>query len=80
MAQRELLSSLGVPESNQLFGTAVTKGYSSLENHAEQIILRNIPEGSTVEDMGFSWGGLQKSIPCVNCEPFVQASGTLSQH
>jgi len=78
--QRELLARFGVPEANQFFGAGVTKGFSALENHAEQIILRNLPEGASVEKWGISWSGLQKPIPCPNCAPLVNAVGGWLQY
>ncbi|MCL1918637.1 MAG: RHS domain-containing protein, partial [Peptococcaceae bacterium] len=70
-AQRAELVRLGVPEGNIFHGRGVTNGFSQIENHAERIVLRNIPEGSSVVHWGISWGGLQRNLPCVSCRPYV---------
>jgi len=73
--QVERLVELGVPRANILRGRSVTKGFTKLENHAERVILRNLPEGAGVERWGISWAGKQKPIPCPNCAPHVSESG-----
>lgn len=73
--QVALLKEYGVLEENIFRNSAVTKGFEQLENHAERIILRNLPEGATVERWGISWAGKQKNIPCPHCEPFVRDAG-----
>jgi RHS repeat-associated protein len=66
-AQRELLLRFGIPEENLLFGAGVRNGFPQLENHAERIIMRNLPDGAIIEEWGISWAGGQKPIPCANC-------------
>jgi RHS repeat-associated protein len=74
-AQRAALVERGVPEENIFHGKGVVDGYDKIDNHAERIILRNLPEGSEVTRWGISWGGLQRNEPCVNCAPYVEAAG-----
>src|SRR5438046_2777850 len=74
-AQVRRLVELGVPEQNIFSGARYSRGFSALENHAERVILRNLPEGSTVNRWGISWGGQQRPIPCPACEPFVNRAG-----
>jgi uncharacterized Zn-binding protein involved in type VI secretion len=45
------------------------------ENHGERVILRNLPEGSKVEEWGISYGSNQSPHPCSTCKPFVDRSG-----
>jgi hypothetical protein len=73
--QREILSKYGVPEANMLTGAKYGKGYTSLENHAERVILRNLPKGANIEEWGISWASKEKPVPCGNCQPFVEAGG-----
>ncbi|QNP49087.1 hypothetical protein [Diaphorobacter aerolatus] len=57
--QRARLQELGVPEANIIHGkgSALPKEGNPINvNHAEQIIIRNIPEGSQVTRKGISWG------------------------
>ncbi|WP_442867003.1 hypothetical protein [Acidovorax sp. GBBC 3334] len=61
----------GVPKENIFNGVKYGKGYSNLDNNAERIILRNIPENSKVEHRGIPWGGRQRNLRCNNCEPHV---------
>jgi hypothetical protein len=76
-AQRASLITSGVPEEN-IFSGAAFRSANSLENHAEQVILRNIPEGTTINRWGISWTTDQRPIPCSNCAPLVRdAGGTL---
>lgn len=76
--QRKLLGQYGIPNQNMFWGATYYKGFTKEENHAERIILRNLPKGATVARWGISWAGDQKSVPCGVCEPFVtQAGGTL---
>jgi RHS repeat-associated protein len=74
-AQVERLVELGVPRENIFSGAEYYKGFSAEENHAERVILRNLPEGATVNRWGISWGGQQRPIPCDVCEPFVNQAG-----
>jgi len=74
-AQRETLVGARVPEDNILWGAEYTKGFTCEQNHAEQIINRNLPAGAKVEGWGISWAGKQKPIPCVGCEEMVAATG-----
>jgi hypothetical protein len=74
-AQREMLSKLGIPEENILWGAKVTKGFSKVENHAERIIERNLPMGAVGERWGISWTTPRKPIPCLNCKPVVLKTG-----
>ncbi|MBM4779632.1 MAG: hypothetical protein GQE15_18155 [Archangiaceae bacterium] len=41
-------------------------------NHAEQTILRHLPEGAVVEEWGISWTTTQKPLPCEACSPVVR--------
>jgi len=74
-AQRELLQELGVPKENIFNGRAFVKDFERLENHAERIILRNLPENSVVSRWGVSWGGLQRNASCASCQPHVDIAG-----
>ena len=77
-AQVQRLVELGVPRENIFSGARFSKGFTAAENHAERVILRNLPEGATVNRWGISWGGQQRAVPCNVCEPFVnQAGGVL---
>ena len=79
-AQREMLVESGVPKENILWGAKYTKGFGRADNHAEKIILRNLPERATPEEWGISWAERQKPIPCPNCEvPVNQSGGTLQR-
>lgn len=51
----------------------------ALENHAERVILRNLPEGARVNRWGISSGAHQWPLPCPqSCQPYVvQAGGIL---
>lgn len=45
-------------------------------NHAERIILRNIPDDTKVIRKGISWGSKQRNAPCSRCKQSVDnASG-----
>ena len=45
-------------------------------NHAEQIILSNIPDDAIVTRKGISWGSKQRNAPCSRCKQSVDdASG-----
>ncbi|UHQ21442.1 DUF6531 domain-containing protein [Lysobacter sp. 5GHs7-4] len=72
--QRELLEEYGVPASNIFHGAAV-RANDQLANHAERVILRNLPPGAKVTRWGISWAGNQKNASCPNCQPFVDAAG-----
>ena len=79
-AQVNRLVELGVPRENIFSGaasrlTGATAEETRLLNHAERVILRNLPEGATVNRWGISWGGQQRAIPCDVCEPFVNQAG-----
>ncbi|MCE9732383.1 RHS repeat-associated core domain-containing protein [Pectobacterium sp. IFB5596] len=73
--QVEALERLGVARENIFKGARVTNDFAKLENHAERIILRNLPDGAVVNRWGISWGGLQRGIPCDHCAPFVRDAG-----
>ena len=73
--QVERLTELGVPSERILSGAQFSKGFSAAENHAERVILRNLPEGASVTRWGISWGGQQRAVPCPVCEPFVNLAG-----
>jgi hypothetical protein len=77
-AQRASLIASGVPEEN-IFSGAAFASANQLENHAEQVILRNIPEDATINGWGISWTTDQRPIPCPNCAPFVQNAGGIIQ-
>ena len=76
--QRALLKQIGVPEKNILFGKGsvlpVTKVNSNI-NHAEQIILRNIPKDAKVTRKGISWSSKHKNAPCSKCQSSVDGAG-----
>ncbi|WP_232447172.1 RHS repeat-associated core domain-containing protein [Burkholderia ubonensis] len=74
-AQRQALVRLGVPEENIFHGKSAIDGFDRLENHAERIILRNLPEGAEVTRWGVSWGGLQRNASCASCQPHVEQAG-----
>lgn len=79
-AQRKLAAEMGIPPENILSGTKVRSSHADpaqakLENHAERVIIRNLPEGAKVEKWGVSWGGKQTNASCLNCQPHVEASG-----
>lgn len=79
-AQRKLAAEMGIPPENILSGTKVRSSnadptQAKLENHAERVIIRNLPEGAKVEKWGVSWGGKQTNASCSNCQPHVDASG-----
>ena len=44
-------------------------------NHAEQIILRNIPDDAKVTRKGISWGSKQRNAPCSRYKPSVDGAG-----
>ena len=44
-------------------------------NHAEQIILRNIPDDTKATRKGISWGSKQKNAPCSRGKPSVDGAG-----
>jgi hypothetical protein len=69
------LVELGVPRENIFSGAQYYRGFSAMENHAERVILRNLPEGAIVERWGITWGGQQRPIPCPACEPIVDEAG-----
>ena len=73
------LTSLGIPRQNIFRGPAVTVSDRS-QNHAEQIIRRNLPEGARVRRWGISWGfwnSIDDSLPfpCTNCAATVEELG-----
>jgi hypothetical protein len=74
-AQRDALVQLGIPEQNIFWGAKVTNGFERIDNHAERIILRNLPEGAEVTRWGISWGGLQRNASCASCQPHVDQAG-----
>ncbi|WP_244105238.1 RHS repeat-associated core domain-containing protein [Burkholderia ambifaria] len=74
-AQRQALMKMGVPEENIFYGKKSIDGFDKLENHAERIILRNLPEGAEVSRWGVSWGGLQRNASCPSCQPHVDQAG-----
>ena len=74
-AQRQALMKMGVPEENIFYGKNSIDGFDKLENHAERIILRNLPEGAEVSRWGISWGGLQRNASCPSCQPHVEQAG-----
>lgn len=68
---------LRVPRENIFHGKKVLlpKDVVKNINHAEQIILRNLPIGSQVTKKGISWGGKQINAPCSLCKPSVDGVG-----
>jgi RHS repeat-associated protein len=74
-AQRQALVKLGVPEQNIFYGKGAVDGFEKLDNHAERIILRNLPDGAEVTRWGVSWGGLQRNASCPSCQPHVESAG-----
>ena len=74
-AQQEMLQEMGVPRENIFKGKGATEGYSRVENHAERIIIRGLPEGANVERWGVSWGGQQRNASCATCQPHVDNAG-----
>jgi len=44
-------------------------------NHAEQIILSNIPDDAKVTRKGISWGSKQRNAPCSRCKQSVDGAG-----
>ena len=75
--QRALLEQLGVPKENILSGKKYTLSKDVVKNinHAEQIILRNIPDDIKVTRKGISWGSKQRNTPCSRCKPSVDGAG-----
>ena len=75
--QRALLEQLGVPKENILSGKKFTLSKDVVKNinHAEQIILRNIPDDIKVTRKGISWGSKQRNAPCSRCKPSVDGAG-----
>ena len=75
--QRALLEKLGVPKENILSGKKYTLSKDVVKNinHAEQIILRNIPDDAKVTRKGISWGSKQRNAPCSRCKPSVDGAG-----
>ena len=78
--QRKLLEEAGVPAQNILWG----KDYvvklddaklTKLANHAEQIIMRSVPEGSKFRRWGISWTDKFWNTPCKVCAPDVSKVG-----
>jgi hypothetical protein len=65
-AQRAKLKELGVPSENIFSGTQY-RAEAKLDNHAERVIERNLPEGSIIKKWGISWAGNQKNEMCPNC-------------
>lgn len=77
-AQRTKLQELGVPKEN-IFSGKKAKEFledikaTKLANHAERVIIRNVPEGAVFTGKwGISWGGRQRNASCVNCQPHVE--------
>ncbi len=66
-AQRIRLEELGVPKEN-IFSGAQYRADAKLDNHAERVIQRNLPEGSIIKRWGISWAGNQKNEMCGNCK------------
>ena len=80
--QRASLIAAGVPEENLLSGAAFRLELESAEatrlvNHAERVILRNVPEGTVIRSWGISWTADQRPIPCQVCDPYVRDAGGL---
>ena len=77
-AQRDKLKELGIPEENIFSGKRFKKILEDLEatklaNHAERVIIRNVPEGAIFTGKwGISWAGNQRNESCVNCLSFVE--------
>lgn len=44
-------------------------------NHAERIILRNIPDDAIVTRKGISWGSKQRKAPCSRCKQSIDGVG-----
>jgi RHS family protein len=74
---RSLLEKLGVPKENILSGKKYTlpKDVVKNINHAERIILRNIPDDAIVTRKGISWGSKQRKAPCSRCKQSVDGAG-----
>ncbi len=77
-AQRSKLVELGVPRENIFSGKQYKKIIdgdtiaTNLENHAERVIINNVPEGSVFTGKwGVSWAGKQRNASCSNCQPHV---------
>ena len=68
--QRVLLKLAGVPEKNILSGEEFRVN-DKLENHAEKVILRNLPAGAVDLEWGISWAGGQKAASCSHCATVV---------
>jgi len=78
--QREELARLGVPDAHQFFGAALTRDFERPDNHAERIIIRNLPEDAKILGWGIAWAGFNKSIPCKLCAPHVNDAGGMVQY
>lgn len=48
-------------------GKSIDRNATKFVNHAERVIIRNIPEGTKVLYWGVSWGGRQRNASCLNC-------------
>ena len=72
-----LLEKSGVSKENILSGKKYTlpKDVMKNINHAEQIILRNIPDDAKVTWKGISWGSKQRNAPCSRCKQSVDGAG-----
>jgi hypothetical protein len=78
--QREELARLGVPDAHQFFGAALTRDFERPDNHAERIIIRNLPEDAKILGWGIAWAGFNKSTPCKLCAPHVNDAGGMVQY
>jgi hypothetical protein len=64
--QLEVLESQGIEPVQQAYSKGV---------HAEDILLKALQPGETVQGWGISWGGRQLPLPCSVCGPKVNAAG-----
>jgi hypothetical protein len=48
-------------------GKSIDRNATKFANHAERVIIRNIPEGTKVLYWGVSWGGRQRNASCPYC-------------
>jgi hypothetical protein len=76
LLQRAMLGLAGIPTENILYGAEYRFNRSQLppgqeplgnENHAEQVILRNLPAGAQVVRWGISWRQDMVGLACETC-------------
>lgn len=76
--QRALLEKLGVPKEKILSGKKYTLSKDVVKNinHAEQIILRNIPDNTKVTRKEFlGAANKERNAPCSRCKSSVDGAG-----